>query len=60
MTDFVRKKCDKHLFMSFFNGKKRRILYFNDISDHVTLVQIMDTTGNVIYAVSITVFWMYD
>ena len=33
---------------------------FNDISDHVTLVQLIDTAGNDNRAVSITGYWIYD
>ena len=36
------------------------ILYFNDIGDHVTLVKLMDTTGNMNHVVSITGFLVYD
>ena len=31
----------------------------NDNSDHVTLVQLKDSSGNVNHAVSITVSWIY-
>ena len=32
---------------------------FNDISDHVTLVQLVETSVNVNHAVSITGCWIY-
>ena len=33
---------------------------FNDISDHVTSIQLRDTASNVNHDVSTTLFWMYD
>ena len=40
--------------------KKRVFWNFKDISECVTLVQIMETTGNVNHDVSITGSWIYD
>ena len=42
------------------NEKNRIIWYLNDISDHVILVQLVETSGNVNQAVGITVCWIYD
>ena len=41
-------------------NKKQVNFYFNDISEHVALVQVIDTSVNVNHAVSITGFWIYD
>ena len=44
MTDRVRKKGEKRCRYDIVQwGKKRRIWYLNDISDHVKLVQLIDT-----------------
>ena len=40
--------------------KRGQFDILNDISEHLTLVQIMDTTGNVNHAFSITGCWIYD
>ena len=36
------------------------LVFFNDISDHVTLVQLIDTSGNFNHAVIIIGCWIYD
>ena len=33
---------------------------FNDFSDHVTLIQLIDTSGSINHAVIITISWIYD
>ena len=43
-----------------YTNKKRDNYIFNDISENVTLVQLMDTAGNVNHTVSITGRWIYD
>ena len=32
----------------------------NDISDNITLVQLMDTLGNVNHTISIIGYWIFD
>ena len=54
MIDNVRNKGEKHQLYELKQWKKRIIRFFNDISDHVTLVQLMDTTVNVNHDESIT------
>ena len=39
--------------------KKGEFDTFNVIRDHLTLVQLIDTDGNVNHAVSITECWIY-
>ena len=36
------------------------LILLNDISDHLTLVELIDTAGNVNHTVSITGYWIYD
>ena len=42
------------------NGRIKGHLIFNYISDHVTLVKLEYSAGNVNHAVSITWSWIYD
>ena len=44
--------------MSFINTKKGECYIFISISDHVTLVQLINTSGIVNYAVIINGFWI--
>ena len=44
----------------WFNEKTGEYYIFNYISDHVTLVQLVETSVNVNHAVSITGCWIYD
>ena len=46
--------------MRLLNGNRGWFHIFNEISDHVTLVQLIDTAGNVNHAVSITGCCIYD
>ena len=46
--------------MSLLNAKQENNLIFNNISDHVTLVQLIDTYDNVNNAISITGCWIYN
>ena len=46
--------------MNLFNEEKGEFDILNDISDHVTLVQILGKAGNVNHAVSITGCWIYS
>ena len=42
------------------NEKTGKFGILNHISDHVTLVQLIDTISNVNNAVSINGYWIYD
>ena len=54
-------KGDKGHSYKFKQQKKRKTLYIlNNISEHVTLVQMMETIGNIYHAVSISGFWIYN
>ena len=44
----------------WFNLKTGEFYIFDEISDHVTLVQLIDTDSNTNNAVSITGPWIYD
>ena len=44
--------------MIFFNEKKLKNLIFNDTSEHVMLVQVIDAADNVNYALIITGCWI--
>ena len=42
------------------NEKTGEFDILNEISDHVTLVQLIDTDGNISHFVSIIRCWIYD
>ena len=42
------------------NEKKVQFDIIHDIGENVTLVQLMESFGNVNHAVSIVVYWIYD
>ena len=61
MKDRVRDNFYQRYFYKIVQLKKTGELYiFNGISDHMTLVQLIDTAGNANHVVSITRFWIYD
>ena len=60
MPDSVRDKFYKHRCYYIVQQKNRCIWYFNDISDHVKLGQLIDNAGNINHAVIITECWIYD
>ena len=50
----IERKVRIFTVISWYNEKKRRIFIFNDISEHVTLVQVMDSVGRFNHALIIT------
>ena len=60
MTDCIREDGDQHLFYNMVKWKTGELYILNGISDHVTLVQPIDTAGNVNNLVSIIGWWIYD
>ena len=44
----------------WLNKKSGEFDTLNDISDHVTLVQLIDTSSNVNHAIIIIGCWIYD
>ena len=40
---------------------KKKVLYkiLEDISEHVTLVQLMDSLGNMTHAISVVGYWIF-
>ena len=61
ITDRVSNKGEHRWRYEIVQWKKRgEFDIFNDISDHVTLVQMIYTYGHVNHAVSITRYWIYD
>ena len=61
MIDHVRIKGEHRCRYEIFNVKQdKNFNIFNGISDHVMLVQLIDTAGNVNHVVSITGCWIYD
>ena len=60
ITDHVRTKSQQRRCYELFQWKTRGEFYIiNNISDYITLVQLIKTTGNVNHAVSINVYWIY-
>ena len=60
MTDSVRGKGDNHLRYKMVKWEKiGEFDILNDISDHVTLVQLIDTAVIVNNAVSVIGCWTY-
>ena len=41
-------------------NKKGKFDIMNDISENITLVQLMDSFGNVNHAVSIVLYWIFE
>ena len=61
MIDQERKIGEQHLRYRIMKGKNQDSFYaFNDISDDVTLLYLMDLVGNVNQAVSIVGKWISD
>ena len=46
--------------MRLFNGKKEENFIFYDISDHVILMQLIDTDVKANYVLSNNGCWIYD
>ena len=56
-----QKKGEQHLRCRIKKYHIKRIFdIIDNISEHVTLVQLLDTAGNVNYALIIAVNWMFD
>ena len=61
LTDCVRNKGEKQCRYKLIHWKiKGSFEICNDISDHVTLFQLIDTAVNFNHAMSITGSWIYD
>ena len=61
ITDRVRNKGKRWCRYKLYSWKnKGSFVIFNDVSDHVTLLQLKDPAGNINHAVSITECWIYD
>ena len=55
ITDHVRNKGEKRCRYKIFQWRiKGSFDIFNDISDHIMLIQLRDTSGNFNHVVSIT------
>ena len=60
ITDCVRNKREQSCRYKLVKWDIKVLFdIFNDISNHVTLVQLIDTDDNINHAVSITVSWIY-
>ena len=60
INDNVRNKCDQQYQYTLNNGYKRGtsdIIY--NMSEHVTLVKLVDTLVNINHAISIYGVWIY-
>ena len=61
MTDEARKKGDQHLCYKMEQWKKNGTFdIMNNITEYVTLVQLMDSVGNVNHAVSVVGEYIFD
>ena len=60
MIDRVREKGDQHICYNMVKLKIGEFYILNDVSDHVTLFQLIDTSSNVAHDVSIIGCWIYD
>ena len=61
MLDQARNKGDHHLHWNINKCKiKGTFDIINNISEHITLVQLMDTVGIVNHTVSIDGNWIFD
>ena len=57
----VREEGDQHICYKVIKQKKvDEFDLLNDIRDHVMLVQLINTSGNVNHVVSIILCWIYD
>ena len=61
MSDNARNKVKQRRRYKLHQWKKQdNLIFINDISDRVTLVELMDTAENLNHAVSITVRFICD
>ena len=61
MKDKLRHKGEQHLIYNLKKWVKKGTFYIlNDISENVTLVQLMDTLGNMNHDISILGYWIFD
>ena len=61
MTNRIKIKGEKNLGYNMNIRKKSDDFgILNDISENVTLVQLMDSLGNVNHAISIVSYWISD
>ena len=59
MIDSVREEGDKHLCYKMAKKEKVESDIYNEITDHVMLVQLIDTDGNINHDSSIIRCWIY-
>ena len=60
MSEKVRNPGEQRLHCNIKKWKKSQFKILHDISENVTLVQLMDSAGNVNHAVSIVGYWIFD
>ena len=61
MTNIIHIKVEHHLIYNLkIWNKKGALNILNDIGENVTLVQLMDSLGNVNHAISIVGYWIFD
>ena len=60
MKNKLRHKGEQRLIYNLKIWKKGDVDILNDISKNVTLVQLMNSLGNVNHAISIVGYWIFD
>ena len=61
MKNKMRRKGEQHLIYNMKICKKKGDFdILNEISENVTLVQLMDTLVNLNHAISIVGYWIFD
>ena len=64
MDDITKKKLhhkgEQHLRYNINKWEKGDFDILNDISENVTLLQLMDTLGNMNHSISIVGYWIFD
>ena len=58
----MKKIKGKPIVYYILSKYKKKVSYdiLADISEHVTLVQLMDSLGNVNHAISVVEYWIFD
>ena len=61
MRDKLHHKGEHHLRYNLKKWKKEGVFdILNNISENITLLQLMDTLGNVNHDISIVGYWIFD
>ena len=60
MSDQANNPCEQRLHYNIKKRKKGQFDIFHEISENFTLVQLMESFGNVNHTVSIVVYWIYE